>query len=105
MDGAFSPVATWILRRDGLAFAAWFVACPQGSIVGVHFFGDFLCASKESYSPVATHVCYEVFPSRRAKKPTNRSRPVAFFRPSQGCDFAQSMIDTGESLFLFVQEK
>jgi len=105
MDGAFSPVATWMSRRDGLAFAAWFTACPQGSIVGAHFFGDFLCASKESYSPVATLVSYGVTTSRRAKKPTIRSRPVALFRPPHGCDFAQRVIDTGESLFLLVQEK
>jgi len=67
MDGAFSPVATWMSRRDGLAFATWFVACPEGSIVRVHFFGDFLCASKESYSPVATFIGNGVPTSRRAK--------------------------------------
>jgi len=28
MDGLFSPVATWMLRRDGLALGALFTACP-----------------------------------------------------------------------------
>jgi len=81
MDGLFSPVATWMLRWDGLAAGAAFTACPKGDPSGVHFFGDFLCASFDSYSPVASLVCYEAFPSRRAKKPTNRSSPVALFRP------------------------
>jgi len=28
MDGLFSPVETWMSRRDGLAVGAAFTACP-----------------------------------------------------------------------------
>jgi len=79
MDGAFSPVATWMSRRDGLAFAAWFVACPKGSIVGVHFFGDFLCASFDSYSPVSNMPCAKSQRGDGRNNATGLERSVGFF--------------------------
>jgi hypothetical protein len=84
MDGAFSPVATWMSRRDGLAFAAWFVACPQGSIVGVHFFGDFLCASKESYSPVSNTPCAKSHRRDGRNNATGLERVVGYFARPYG---------------------
>ena len=63
MDGLFSPVATWMLRRDGLAVGAAFTACPQGDPSGVCSFGYFSCTSKKSDSPVATLIRYGVTPS------------------------------------------
>ena len=42
---------------------------------------------------------------RRAKKPTNRSKTVALFRPFPRRGFAKSMFDTGELLSLLAQRK
>ena len=44
-------------RRCDPVGAGQATACPQGGFIGVHFFGDFLCASKESYSPVSITLC------------------------------------------------
>ena len=96
MDGLFSPIATWMLRWDGLAVGAAFTACPQGDPSGACSFGDFSCTSKKSYSPVVNVIRNEVVTSRRAKKSTNLSSAVVLFRPSQGKYFAQSVIDSGE---------
>ena len=57
MDGAFSPFATWMSRWGDPAGAGQSTACPQGGFIGVHFFGDFLCARKESYSSVTNIAC------------------------------------------------
>ena len=91
MDGLFSPVATWMLRRDGLAGGALFTACPQGDPSGACSFGYFACtqnavwngvgmrsitrraddmdviSNKKSNSPVATSTRNGVLLSRRAK--------------------------------------
>ena len=40
-----------MLCRDGPVGAAPAMACPEGASVGVPFFGTFLWASKERYSP------------------------------------------------------
>ena len=96
MDGLFSPVETWMSRRDGLTEGASFTACPQGDPSGVCSFGYFSCTNKKSDSPVATLISNGVSALKRAKKPTNRSSAVALFRPSPRYDFAQNMIDTGE---------
>ena len=53
-------------------------------------------SNKKSDSPVATLTGNGVATSIRAKKTTNRSRPVALFRPFQGAHFVQSIIDSGE---------
>jgi len=105
MDGAFSLVATWKSRRGDLAFAAWFAACPKGSIVGVHFFGYFLCASKESYSPVSNMFCAKSCPRNGRNNATDLERLVGYFARFNGCTPLQIALATGESLFLFVQEK
>ena len=105
-------------RRGDPIFAACFTACPQGSIVGVHFFGYFLCASKESHSPVSITLCTAYQTQNGRNEATERSscglscpsnhtrvRPVVSFRPSQGMHFAQAMFDTGDPLSLLVQRK
>ena len=79
MDGLFSPVATWMLRRDGLAGGAAFTACPKGGIIGAHFFGDFLCASKESYSPVSNMLCAKSHRRDGRNNATGLERVVGFF--------------------------
>ena len=118
MDGALSLVAAWMPRRGDPAFSVRFTACPKGSIVGVHFFGDFLCASKESYSPVSITLCTAYQTQNGRNDATERSscglfcpsdrarvRPVVLFRPSQGDHFAQAIFGTGDPLSLLVQRK
>ena len=105
-------------RRGDPGFSVGFTACPKGSIVGVHFFGYFLCASKESHSPVSITLCTAHQTQNGRNEATERSscglscpsnhtrvRPVVSFRPSQGMHFAQAMFDTGDPLSLLVQRK
>jgi len=79
MDGAFSPFATWMSRWGDPAGAGQSTACPQGGFIGVHFFGDFLCASKESYSPVTNMLCAKPHPGNGRNNATVLERLVGFF--------------------------
>ncbi|MGD9887845.1 MAG: hypothetical protein AB7S56_01075 [Halothiobacillaceae bacterium] len=79
MDGAFSPFATWMSRRGDPVFADCATACPKGGINGVHFFGDFLCASKESYSPVSIMLFAKLHPQNGRNNATVLERVVGFF--------------------------
>ena len=105
MDGAFSPFATWMSRRGDPVFAAYATACPQGGINGVHFFGDFLCASKESYSPVSNMLFAKPRLGNGRNNATVFERLVGFFARLDGGTPSPMKVATGESLFLFVQEK
>jgi len=51
MDGLFSPVATWMLRRDGLAVGAAFTACPQGDPLGRVLLVTFLARARKVTRP------------------------------------------------------
>jgi hypothetical protein len=105
MNGAFSLVATWMSRRGDPAGAGQATACPQGGIIGVHFFGDFLCASKESYSPVSNMLCAK---SRRGDGRNNATvleRLVGLFARLDVKTPLPMNVATGESLSLLVQEK
>jgi hypothetical protein len=105
MDGAFSPVTTWMSCRGDPAGAGQFAACPKGGINGVHFFGDFLCASKESYSPVSIMLCAKSHRRDGRNNATILERLVGYFARLNGRAPLQIQVATGESLFLFVQEK
>ena len=105
MDGAFSLVATWMLRRGDLAGAGQSTACPQGDFSGVHFFGDFLCARKESYSPVSNMPCAKSHRGNGRNNATGLELLVGFFARLDVKTSLQSKLATGELLFLLVQEK
>jgi hypothetical protein len=105
MDGAFSLVATWMSRRGDPAGAGQFTACPQGGINGVHFFGDFLCASKESHSPVSNMLCAKSCRRDGRNNATDLERVVGFFARFNAVTPWQMNVATGELLSLLVQEK
>ena len=105
MDGAFSLVTTWMSCRGDPAGAGQFTACPQGGFIGVHFFGDFLCASKESYSPVSIMLCAKSHPGDGRNNATVLERLVGYFARFDVKSPLPMSVATGESLFLFVQEK
>jgi len=102
MDGAFSLVTTWMSCRGDPAGAGQFMACQKGGITGVHFFGDFLCASKESYSPVSNMLCAK---SRRRDGRNNATiieRLVDYFARFDVKTLLHINMATGELLFLLV---
>jgi adenylyl- and sulfurtransferase ThiI len=96
MDGLFSPVATWMSRRDGLAVGAAFTACPQGDPKGCVLLVTFLAQTRKMTRPLPRSLATEYM--RKTGEITHKPllRTAALFRPSLRCDFAQSMIDTGE---------
>jgi len=51
MDGLFSPVATWMSRRDGLAVGASFMACPEGDPKGRVLLVTFLARARKVTRP------------------------------------------------------
>ena len=105
MDGAFSPIATWMSRRGDPAGTGQFTACPQGDFSGVHFFGDFLCASKESYSPLSNMSCAKSHRRNGRNNATGLERVVGFFARLDADAPLLIKVATGELLFLLVQEK
>ena len=105
MDGAFSLVTTWMSCRGDPAGAGQFTACPQGGISGVHFFGDFLCASKESYSPVSIMFCAKSHRGDGRNNATVLERMGGYFARLNADAPLQMNVATGELLFLLVQEK
>jgi hypothetical protein len=92
-------------RRGDPVFAAYVTACPQGGINGVHFFGDFLCASKESYSPVSIMLCAKSHRRGGRNNATALERLVGFFARLNVATPLQMNVATGELLFLLVQAK
>ena len=105
MDGAFSLVTTWMSCRGDPAGAGQFTACPKGGINGVHFFGDFLCARKESYSSVTNMLCAKPHTGNGRNNATGLERMVGYFARLNADAPLQMNVATGELLFLLVQEK
>ena len=81
------------------------MACPQGGFTGVHFFGDFLCASKESYSPVSNMPCAKSHHQDGRNNATGLEQLVGYFARLNVKTPLPMNVATGESLFLLVQEK
>jgi hypothetical protein len=71
----------------------------------VHFFGDFLCASKESYSPVSNMLCAKSRRGDGRNYATGLKRLVDYFARLDAKTPLLMNVVTGESLFLLVQEK
>jgi len=96
MDGAFSLVTTWMSCRGDPVYSGQFTACPKGGITGVHFFGDFLCASKESYSPASIMLCAKSHLGDGRNNATGLERLVGYFARLDGNTSSQTHVATGE---------
>ena len=71
----------------------------------MHFFGDFLCARKESYSPVSNMPCAKSHRGNGRNNATVLERVVGYFARLNADAPLQMNVATGEVLFLLVQEK
>jgi hypothetical protein len=69
----------------------------------VHFFGDFLCASKESYSPVSIMFCAKSHRGDGRNNATGLERLVVFFARIDVATPLPVNVATGESLFLLLK--